>query len=458
MYLNYFSKSSSLAKGTKVRFINALCKAISTLSSILSSDSNSSSEVSVDVVSQSFRDAWACHLYMLFSVMFMKESEAKHAKKAATGMTTKTPKKSKKKKGSSSNNSDGNNLNDEKTRELCAQTMLIASQSMGKFKSKLWKRGVPDETVIQIPCRISYQILEISTGVLGRKAASGDAALGMIGAIIQHYSNIDSIISTIVAALLDLLHTYEHIAVLIADLCSITITNKEEQTNTFAVELLREIGHLEMTEDKASGVKFVAPFVQELAARQPKLVWAHIHMVLPHLDQEPYYFRSSIVNAIGQIIRQTTNLTSINDEEEDKDVDTNKSDEDDEELLSPSKRKIAKKVIPSKSRDYLLNLLLERGHDTSSFTRSTVLKTWASLVQNGQLPLNRLMPVTGLAIGRLEDKAVIVRRSAMQVRIHFFYNYMHTRMIYFNERIFAEIKMKISNKLMSYFQLKSTNT
>ena len=427
-----------MAKGTTVKFIKALCKAISTLSSILSSsDQNSPSEVGVDVVSQSFRDAWACHLYMLFSVMFMKESEAKHAKKAATGMTTKTPKKSKK-KGSSSNNKNKNknNLSDEKTRELCAQTMLNATQSMGKFKSKLWKRGVPDETVIQIPCRISYQILEISTGVLGRKAASGDAALGMIGAIIQHYSNIDSIISTIVAALLDLLHTYEHMAVLIADLCS--ITNKEEedqQSNPFAVELLREIGHLEMTEDKASGVKFVAPFVQELASRQPKLVWAHIHMILPHLDQEPYYFRSSIVNAIGQIIRQTTNLTSINDDEEkENEVDTNKSDEDDdEELLSPSKRKIAKKVIPSKSRDYLLNLLLERGHDTSSFTRSTVLKTWAFLVQNGQLPLNRLMPVTGLAIGRLEDKAVIVRRSAMQVSLYIFYKNMHVCMIHFNE-------------------------
>ena len=51
----------------------------------------------------------------------------------------------------------------------------------------------------------------------------------------------------------------------------------------------------------------------------------------------------------------------------------------------------------------------------SSFTRVAVLKAWISVTQNGALPLERLMLVTSLAIDRLQDKTVMVRRSSMQV-------------------------------------------
>jgi condensin complex subunit 1 len=44
------------------------------------------------------------------------------------------------------------------------------------------------------------------------------------------------------------------------------------------------------------------------------------------------------------------------------------------------------------------------------------MKTWASLIQAQSLPIDKLIPVTELAIDRLQDKTVMVRRSAMQVR------------------------------------------
>ena len=67
-------------------------------------------------------------------------------------------------------------------------------------------------------------------------------------------------------------------------------------------------------------------------------------------------------------------------------------------------------------RNELLDILTERSHDVSSFTRGTVLKTWATLIEAQALPVKRLIPVTALAIDRLQDKTVIVRRNAMQVR------------------------------------------
>ena len=70
-------------------------------------------------------------------------------------------------------------------RAACADAMLTAAKSMGKNRSTLWKRGVPNESIVVLPCRIAYQMLESATGVLARKAASGDAALTMIAATVD---------------------------------------------------------------------------------------------------------------------------------------------------------------------------------------------------------------------------------------------------------------------------------
>ncbi len=136
----------------------------------------------------------------------------------------------------------GENKADSETiaaRATCAEAMLIAAQAMGKHRSTLWQRGVPDETVVGLPCRIAYQMLESATGVVARKAASADAALGMIAATVD---SANCLLGTVVAALMDLLHSYEHIAPIVAELCTMV---SEEPTNRLAVELLREIGRLD---------------------------------------------------------------------------------------------------------------------------------------------------------------------------------------------------------------------
>jgi condensin complex subunit 1 len=69
-----------------------------------------------------------------------------------------------------------------------------------------------------------------------------------------------------------------------------------------------------------------------------------------------------------------------------------------------------------KSREALLDILEARSHDVSSYTRSAVLKAWISLTQGGSFPVERTIPVTFLAIDRLQDKTVMVRKQAMQVR------------------------------------------
>jgi condensin complex subunit 1 len=211
----------------------------------------------------------------------------------------------------------------------------------------------------------------------------------------------------VLAALMDMLHSFEHMAVICADLCCMV---SEIPTNRLAVELIREVGRLDTSSatgvdgGKASGIKFVAPFIQELAHRRPRIVLSNISHLLPHLDSEPYTLRSAIVTALGYIVEH---LGKVGQESNDKESATPTSLH---QSAGPSILNI------EKSRATLLNTLLVRSHDSSSYTRSAVLKVWISLSQTGAIPTTQIHAVTDVAIDRLHDKTVMVRKQALQVR------------------------------------------
>lgn len=385
--------------------IQALCQAVKTLSSILSDNSSSNeAEEEIDatqaaatqsgmlgrqaVVSQEFRDALACHLYMLFSAMFIMESEAK----ISSGMT--------KSRGGGKNNDAISGVEGEDTvqmRAACAEAMLIAARGMSLNRFKLWKRGVADESVVVLPCRIAYQMMESATGVLARKASSGDAALAMIAASVD---STESLMSTVLAALMDMMHSYEHMAALCAELCTLVSTNR------LAMELIREVGRLDTEGSgetgKASGIKFVAPFVWEIALVRPQIVLANFSHLLPHLENEPYYLRSAILTALGYIVEYIGKALKPNSVD-----DAGGATSSVEPETSPANLE--------KSRAALLDILQERAHDVSSYTRSAVLKSWIRLAQTGYIPVDRILPVTTMAIDRLQDKTVMVRKQSLQV-------------------------------------------
>lgn len=375
-------------------------------------DSSSSSVVAEEnhqqqqVVPTSFRDALACHLYMLFSAQSTLESEVKHADKPTN-------------RGRSKSKNKDTCLEETvfaEARENCATAMLVAATIMGKCISRLWKRAVPDEDIVALPCRVAYQMLENSNGVNARKASSGSAALQIIAATVD---SVPCLMNTIVAALVDLLHSCEHMAALVAELCCLVC---EVPNNSLANELLREIGRMDTRANtasgndangKASGIKNVAPFISELAAVRPRIVLASISVILPHLDSEPYNLRSSILNAIGHIIVETVKTEKQGMTNSETSAITNTTSDEDENSTGVKSASIDFK----KSRDALLDVLTERVYDVTSFTRVAALKTWAHLISMDCLPLNRVLSVTELAIDRLQDKASSVRRNAMQVSI-----------------------------------------
>mmetsp|Transcript_7744 Transcript_7744/g.13486 ORF Transcript_7744/g.13486 Transcript_7744/m.13486 type:complete len:1395 (-) Transcript_7744:164-4348(-) len=421
-------KSDSLAPATRGKLVKVLCNAVHGLCEALESSSSAGAGMVMQsqtqtgesqegspasgsyVVSQAFRDALACHIYMLFTVMFLTESKEKLGKSLGTTATTSSGRSKKGGKSKKNQNSDkGEDL--AASRAMCAEAMYNAAITMSSQKSKLWKRSVPDEAVVGLPCRIAYQILEAATGVHARKASSGDKALQMIAATVD---SAPCLLNTVVSALVDLLHTYDHMAPLCAELCTIV---KESPSNILATELLREIGRLDTdgysdssaAGNKASGIKNVAPFISELAAVRPRVVLSNISLLLPHLDSEPYVLRSAIINSIGHILVREDH--SLVERKEDKDGDSGDESEEESNTIKEQRQM----VRLAKTRNSLFDILCDRTHDITSFTRAASLKVLNDLTEKQSLPLDRIMPVTAIAIDRLQDKTVMVRRYAMQL-------------------------------------------
>jgi len=409
-------KSPSLALSTRKRTITALCKALNCLSSILYTSANESQtggdELNPDqhnttskgnVVSQAFRDAFACHIYMVYSITFLLESEAKVEKSLGKQVGPQsTPGRRKATRKEKERKAEIEQV--QALREECATTMMVATQSMAQNKSNLWRRGVPDEDVLTLPCRIAYQMLESATGVIARKLSSADTAMKIIAISLDSH---DSLLNTVVAALMDLLHSFEHIAPLVVEICCLVC---ESPCNKLAVELLREVGRLDTNStgvdasSKASGIRNVVPFINELAEKRPSIVLENVTILLPHLNSEPYSLRSAIITAIGHIL-----VRCIENEEDEGSQDIYSSNE---EGQFEEQRENTRKQM--KMRDKLFDILTQRIYDVSSYTRVVVLKTWSNLIVKQSLPVKRLVPITSLAIDRLQDKTVMVRRSAMQ--------------------------------------------
>jgi len=401
-------KTSSLAPKTMSRLFAALCSSLGHLCSIITSETNEdevknkrnsyrgdnnnyvdqkNDDNQKGLVCANFKDAYVMHLYFLFSAMSTLETHGKLNKKG------------------------GGKKSEDKTKEktveesmlLAMETISMCSKTMCVHANRLWKFAVAEEDVISLPTRISYQILE--TPSISKVMKSN-----VLHTISSALTFSESFTTTIIAALVDLMHSFEHVSPLVAELCGFPSVPE-----TVTVELLRDISRMNWSDTNYSkGVKYVAPFVAELAKRKPHTVVTNISLLLPHLDSEPYTLRNSIVQAIGHIARSAAPADS-EDEEDVVDEEGEDAEDAENEDAKEQKKRLSKSETHKKTVSSLLDVLTERAHDISSFTRAAVLKAWSSIVENDALPLDRVQPVTLLAVDRLQDKTVMVRRSAMQL-------------------------------------------
>ena len=353
-----------------------LCEAVRLLMRIL--------RKAAGTVSPACRDAFVVHLYMLYSCMFLLESQIK-----ADTLTN-----------AGTSKADAAVL---EQRSNGMETLLDATIIMDECRKNIWQRGVVDEQVVLIPCKIAYVLLERSTGIVARRTFGATPAMEILTRTVQAHP---TLLTHVVAIVWDMLHNHEHMAALVAELGT-----NNHGAFLLTQEMLKEYARLDGSGDpKMTGVKLVAPWVGLVAERRPDWVLPHLAHIVGHLTHsEAYPLRSAVVTALAAILlRQKTG--AVTEEEEDK-----AQDQDDENAPEETPAvAITTKLSPT-TRDQILQLLVTQAHDVSSYTRAAVLKAWGRLVAHRVLPKGWIQRVTKLALERLSDKTVVVRKQSMQV-------------------------------------------
>ena len=185
------------------------------------------------------------------------------------------------------------------------------------------------------------------------------------------------------------------------------ICNKSKQT-PLCREVLLAISHLHIT-SMSLGAKNIGSFIEALARVNPVLMSSHLATLKGQIDSPAHQIRSSLLQAMGLVVSsihkasqghtgstgdkgdtlngeddenggEKKDLNADGEEDDDKDKESNKGDDDDESAEEKDKEKESDVVSDhnmaqlSRVRDSLLDLLTERTHDISYFTRAAVLK------------------------------------------------------------------------------------
>ncbi|KAF2289287.1 hypothetical protein GH714_034126 [Hevea brasiliensis] len=167
---------------------------------------------------------------------------------------------------------------------------------------------------------------------------------------------------------------------------------RKNADGTLACSLIREIGR---TNPKAYvkdtvGAENVGRFLVELADRLPKLISTNIGVLVPHFGGESYKIRNALVGVLGKLVAKAF-----------KDVEA----------------EVSSKSVHLRTKQAMLEILLERCRDVSAFTRSRVLQVWAELCEEHSVSIGFWNEVAAVAAGRLEDKSALVRKAALNLLI-----------------------------------------
>lgn len=276
----------------------------------------------------------------------------------------------------------------------------------------LFSMGVMPENFVMPFWKYSLELLGDKPQGLSGAGATEQAAKKVCADVLQlcakHVVNgPTSGVTVFVTAVLDSASRHEHLASPLAELCRALGVG-----SIFVSEIMGEISRLNMhdlSKGNGSGAKNIGTFITSLAALFPETIALYLPLIMHHLDSDVYQMRCSIITSMGSTIsfiqKQCQKQTELNSGNE------KPSTEDNDEEDSP---KFNVQQF-ARLRDDIIDMLIERTHDVSSYARSAVLKVWITLVESDSLPLVRFGSVAEVGLDRLSDKTATVRKSATQL-------------------------------------------
>lgn len=257
---------------------------------------------------------------------------------------------------------------------------LIANSFEADF-SLLFGPGGTDERYISFVSKCAFVLYENQNVLKDEDTKNGLCRI--IGAIATKHQRI----SQISASVLHLIHKFDFAVPHLAE--TVASAEKKFGDGSLAVSLVREIGRSDPKDyaRDSVGADNVGRFLVELADRLPKLMSTNIGVLIPHFGGESYKIRNALVGVLGKLAAKAF-----------KDVEGDSN-------------------ARLRSKQAMLEILIERCRDVSAYTRSRVLQVWAELCDENSISIGLWNEVASIASGRLEDKSAIVRKSALQLLI-----------------------------------------
>jgi len=368
----------------RVRLMDAMCSNLSVLcasaTALAGAGAGAGREENAEVMA-GYRSALKAYATFIFHACELCEKEAKED--SATAMVEKPTVGAKGKKKAPAKQK----LVEWKWDEQRERVVHVMAGALDIDLWQVFRPRQPEEDFLRIFVRLATMCLENQSALKSR--VTKQAAYEMLGSCALKWGQLEQVTT----ALIDLLNKFEHLPGPIAELASAAADRFENAH--LAAALIREVGRVDPYDYKmqqasdAVGVRSVGVFLGEIAARMPKTTMTNISVLMPHLDGEAYSLRSAIVSVLGHLVISQKDVVSVSDHHDNS--------------TAPLLR----------TKQGFLDLLVERVHDTSAFTRARVLNTWATMAEAKAIPLSHWLVVTDLAIGRLNDKGALVRKAAM---------------------------------------------
>ncbi|KAJ8760176.1 hypothetical protein K2173_011032 [Erythroxylum novogranatense] len=241
-----------------------------------------------------------------------------------------------------------------------------------------------DENYLSFITKNTFSMFENAT--LLKDSETKDALCRLIGACATKYRYTAQSCATI----MHLVHKYDFVVTPLAD--AVARAEKKYSDGTLATSLIREVGR---TNPKAyvkdtAGAENIGRFLVELADRLPKLISTNIGLLVPHFGGESYKIRNALVGVFGKLVAKA---------------------------FKDAEGEVSSKSVRLRTKQAMLEILLERCRDVSAYTRSRVLQVWAEQCEEHSVPIGLWNEVAAVAAGRLEDKSAMVRKAALNLLI-----------------------------------------
>ncbi|XP_028168490.1 condensin complex subunit 1 [Ostrinia furnacalis] len=250
--------------------------------------------------------------------------------------------------------------------------------------SRLWDPPLAEDNFVSMVAEPCYKALEEQ--IIKNKAIR-ETVFQVLGVLIKKYNHGTSCL----IKLAQVLQMMEHAVLPIC--AGVVQLHKEFGLGTFGPQMVREIAEaLASSGDENAGAgteqgaaRNCGTFLVELTKELPKEMTGAIATIQPYLESdESYTLRISVLGMMCEALSVELRGEGLADE-----------------LRA--------------QRDDFLDDLYEHMHDLSAYVRHKVLQFWSRLQRENCVPVTRQRIVLERAIGRLRDKAALVRKAAIQL-------------------------------------------